>query len=160
MGISTRVFGPPPLTVHLDPFELRLSNVDPNDDDPHPPFAALAMPALTINGPTLRLPGATNARSVGAVNTWVTIDKEILFGGLNSLSGMNVTEKKVVAPVAQDSANIEGHLMISNMSPFTLSLGNVTCGIYGIPGHRIPDELIGNSTVTELVIRPGRQEVA
>lgn len=191
LGISTQVFGPDYLTVDLDPFELRLSNVDPNDDGPHPPFAALAMPAPTVDGPTdwvvapqtvgvqnaselsvfltraltgygptLRLQGATNTRSVGAVNTWVTIDKEILFGGLNSLSGMNVTGTKAVAPFAQDSANIEGHLTISNMSPFTLSLGNVTCGIYGIPGHRIPDELIGNSTVTDLVIRPGRQEVA
>lgn len=190
MGVATQVLGPASLTVRLDPFELRLSNVDRNDDDPHSPFAALAMPALTVNGPTdwvvapqtvgvqnaselsvflthaltgygatLRLQGATNAR-VGAVNTWVTIDREILFGGLNSLSGTNVTETKAVAPFVQDSANIEGHLMISNMSPFTLSLGNVTCGIYGIPGHRIPDELIGNSTVKDLVIRPGRQEVA
>ena len=73
--------------------------------------------------------------------------------GLNSLTGFNVTSFNIsLLPSPSDGSNMHGTVLIPNPSPMTLSMGNVTFDNYiASPNHT----LIGNSTLTNLVLKPG-----
>lgn len=109
------------------------------------------------SGGSLRVHGSTTAR-LGLLSTSVKIDKVVHFSGMNHLDGTNVTHTEAVTPFAEDGTNIHGTLLVANTSPFTLSLGNVTCTVVGMmPG--LLEGYMGNTTVNDLVIRPGNETV-
>lgn len=109
----------------------------------------------TEGGGSLRVRGSTTAR-LAALSTVVQIDKVVRFGGMNQLDGTHVTNTEAVIPFAEDGTNMQGSLMVVNTSPFTMSLGNVTCTVVGMmPG--LLEGYMGDTTVSDLVIQPGNQ---
>lgn len=129
-------------------------------------FLARAFAGNPVDGAALRVRGSTTAR-VGIVKTVVTVDKTLRFAGLDNLIGTNVTNTEALPPSppalssssSDDKSNIQGTLMIPNTSPFTLSLGTTICTLHGRMGPGLLDGYIGNTTVHDLVIRPGNQTV-
>ena len=73
--------------------------------------------------------------------------------GLNSFKGFNITTFKVQNPALPDGTNALGTVLIPNPSVLTITFGNVTFDNY------VDGKLIGNSTLQNLVVKPGNNTV-
>lgn len=122
-------------------------------------FMTRAFNGVGEKGGSLRVKGTTTAY-LGKIKTKVTFkNKAVFFQGMNKLEGTAVTSTEAVIPFADDGSNVKGALNLVNSSPFTLSLGNMTCSVFGMMGPGLLDGYMGSTIVDDLVIRPGNQSL-
>jgi len=80
----------------------------------------------------------------------VIFSKVISMKGLNSFKGLTVDVQNLTATHFEDGSNMKGTINLPNPSVMTLTIGDVVQDIF------LPDgTLIGNSTITGVVLRPG-----
>src|SRR4051812_7781578 len=74
--------------------------------------------------------------------------------GLNGFKGLSVNVTSLSATHFDDGSNMKGTINLPNPSVMTLTIGDVVQDIF------LPDgTLIGNSTITGVVLRPGNDNV-
>jgi hypothetical protein len=79
-----------------------------------------------------------------------------LLTGLNHLSGLNISDIKILSgrnEILADGSNMLGTVHIPNPSVMTLDLGNVTMNL-GVAGKSI-----GYSLLPDLILKPGQNSV-
>lgn len=69
--------------------------------------------------------------------------------GLNGLAGFNVTDFEILTTPQSDGSNANGTVSIPNPTVATYAMGNLTMDMF------VGDVLIGNSTLRDVVLRPG-----
>jgi hypothetical protein len=75
-----------------------------------------------------------------------------VFAGLNKLSGLNITDVKILSgtnEILSDGSNLVGNVTIPNPSVMTLDLGNVTMNL------AVDGKAIGYSLIPNLLLKPG-----
>ncbi|KAJ4343298.1 hypothetical protein N0V87_000520 [Didymella glomerata] len=119
-------------------------------------FTAYAKAVLASEELTIGLNGKTTIHISGLPATKVTYDKKITMKGLNHLSGLNITDIKILSgakEILSDGSNMVATVHIPNPSVLTLDLGNVTMNL-GVAGKPI-----GYALLPDLVLRPGNNTV-
>lgn len=69
--------------------------------------------------------------------------------GLNKLNGFSIPDFNISLKPEADGSNFFGHARIPNPSIMTIEMGDVFSDLY------VDDQLIGNTTIPDLTIRPG-----
>jgi hypothetical protein len=75
-----------------------------------------------------------------------------LFIGLNRLSGLNITDVKILSGTSEilsDGSNLIANVSIPNPSVMTLDLGNVTMNL------NVDGKAIGYSLIPDMLLKPG-----
>lgn len=106
---------------------------------------------------TVFLSGKTKVHQSGLSAISVDYDKRITMKGLNKLSGLNITDLKILSgerEVLSDGSNLIGRAIIPNPSVLTIDLGNVTMNL------SVDGESIGTALLPDLVLRPGTNNVS
>lgn len=96
--------------------------------------------------------GKTKVHQKGLSAISVDYNKKITMKGLNKLSGLNITNIKILfgsKNVSPDGSNMVGNVIIPNPSVMTLELGNVTMNL------SVDGEAIGTSLLPDMVLKPG-----
>ncbi|KAG6023598.1 hypothetical protein E4U41_001976 [Claviceps citrina] len=77
--------------------------------------------------------------------------KVVEFKGLNKLKGTTLSDMRIKVGIAQNGVpNFNATATITNPSYYTIDLGNTTFNNYAA------DKLVGNVTIQNLVLKPGR----
>lgn len=119
-------------------------------------FSAYTKAVLASEELTIDLDGNTKIHISGLPVTKVNYNKKITMKGLNHLSGLNITDLKILSgekEILSDGSNMLGTVHIPNPSVMTLDLGNVTMNL-GVAGTAIGYALLPN-----LVLKPGENTV-
>lgn len=101
--------------------------------------------------------GKTKVRQPGLQPIPVNYNKKIPMKGLNKLSGLDITDLKILSgqgSVLEDGSNLIGNVHIPNPSFFTLDLGNITMNL------AIDGTAIGTSLLPNMVLKPGNNTFA
>ncbi|KAL1603908.1 hypothetical protein SLS60_005500 [Paraconiothyrium brasiliense] len=101
---------------------------------------------------TLVMNGKTKVHQKGLSAISVDYNKNIEMKGLNKLSGLQITNIKILFGTKNknpDGSNMIGNVIIPNPSVMTLDLGNVTMNL------AIDGQSIGTSLLPNLVLKPG-----
>ncbi|KAF3001437.1 hypothetical protein E8E13_007949 [Curvularia kusanoi] len=119
-------------------------------------FTAYTKAVLGSEELTIDLNGKTKLHISGLPVTDVNYNKKITMKGLNHLSGLNITDLKIVTSqkeMPSDGSNMLATVHIPNPSVMTLDLGNVTMnlGVAGTP--------IGYALLPDLVLKPGQNSI-
>jgi hypothetical protein len=104
----------------------------------------------------MHLDGKTTIHIKGLPSTDVDYNKVIKTKGLNHLSGLDITDIKILFTadeVLPDGSNMLGNVFIPNPSVMTLDLGNVTMNL------AIDGKPVGTALLPDLVLRPGDNNV-
>ncbi|KAF3046511.1 hypothetical protein E8E12_010400 [Didymella heteroderae] len=119
-------------------------------------FTAYTKAVLASEELTMDLNGKTTIHISGLPSTKVNYNKKITMKGLNHLSGLNITDIKILSgakEILSDGSNMLATVHIPNPSVLTLDLGNVTMNL-GVAGKPI-----GYALLPDLVLRPGQNTV-
>lgn len=119
-------------------------------------FKRYTMTALGSEEFEVHLDGETKVRLKGLKAMDVDYNKVIKMKGLNHLSGLKISDLKVLSGkgvVLEDGSNLIGNVYIPNPSVMTLTLGNVTLNL------KVDGESIGTALMPNLVVRPGDNNV-
>ncbi|KAJ4990251.1 hypothetical protein SVAN01_04342 [Stagonosporopsis vannaccii] len=119
-------------------------------------FSAYTKAVLASEEITIDLNGRTTIHIPNLPSTDVDYNKKITMKGLNHLSGLNISDIKILSgarEILSDGSNMIGTVHIPNPSVMTLDLGNVTMNL-GVAGTAI-----GYSLLPNLVLRPGENNV-
>lgn len=81
------------------------------------------------------------------------IDQPVAFEGLRRLAGLRVEALEPIVPAEADGTSLRGSLWVSNHSPLTVGMGNVTYDVLA-GGVRV-----GETTVENLRMVPGNQTI-
>lgn len=118
-------------------------------------FEDYNMQVLGSKNYKVQVKGKTKLHEMRFPTTTVDYNKKATMKGLNKLQGFNVTQFSIKLIPDSDGTNMEGTVYIPNPSAMTISMGNVTFNNF-IHGTQT---LIGNSTLTDLVLKPGNNTV-
>lgn len=102
---------------------------------------------------TVVMSGKTKVHQKGLSAISVDYSKTIEMKGLNKLSGLQITNIKILFGTKNklsDGSNMIGNVIIPNPSVMTLELGNVTMNL------SIDSESIGTALLPDLVLKPGQ----
>lgn len=126
-------------------------------------FADFSEHLLSANSNiTIYLRGQGRCRLGALPIVTVKYNQAIPVTGFNDLAGAKITNLEFVNQTgtdASDGANVLGKASITNPSTMTLTLGNVSQTIYGpSTANGTTGVFLGNSTLPNLVIRPGTAE--
>ncbi|KAJ4296286.1 hypothetical protein N0V90_006331 [Kalmusia sp. IMI 367209] len=105
---------------------------------------------------TLLMSGKTKVHQKGLKAISVDYNKKIEMKGLNKLSGLNITNIKILFGTKNelpDGSNMIGNVIIPNPSVMTLDLGNVTMNL------AIDGKAIGTSLLPNLLLKPGQNNI-
>ncbi|KAJ8112259.1 hypothetical protein OPT61_g5324 [Boeremia exigua] len=119
-------------------------------------FNAYTKTVLGSEELTINLDGKTTIHISGLPSTKVNYNKKITMKGLNHLSGLNITDLKILSgakEILSDGSNMLGTVHIPNPSVMTLDLGNVTMNL------AVAGTSIGYSLLPNLVLKPGENAV-
>ncbi|UPX11510.1 uncharacterized protein EKO05_0002115 [Ascochyta rabiei] len=119
-------------------------------------FAAYTKAVLSSEELTIDLNGDTTIHTPNLPATDVHYNKKITMKGLNHLSGLNISDIKILSgksEILSDGSNMLGTVHIPNPSVMTLDLGNVTMNL-GVSGKGI-----GYALLPDLVLKPGANNV-
>lgn len=119
-------------------------------------FTAYTKTVLGSEELTINLDGRTTIHISGLPSTDVNYNKKITMKGLNHLSGLNISDIKILSgakEILSDGSNMLGTVHIPNPSVMTLDLGNVTMNL------AVAGKPIGYSLLPDLVLRPGENNV-
>lgn len=103
----------------------------------------------------VHLDGKPNIHLSGLPTMGVNYNKVVTMKGLNKLSGLNITDVKILSgttganQVLSDGSNLVGNVTIPNPSVMTIDLGNVTMNL------AVDGKAIGYSLIPNLVLKPG-----
>ncbi|RMZ66666.1 pre-mrna processing factor 4 [Pyrenophora seminiperda CCB06] len=103
----------------------------------------------------VRLNGKTNIHLSGLPTMDVNYNKVITMKGLNKLSGLNITDVRILSGANQilpDGSNLVGNVTIPNPSVMTLDLGNVIMNL-GVDGKSI-----GYTLIKDVLLKPGNNQ--
>jgi hypothetical protein len=119
-------------------------------------FTAYTKAVIASEELTIDLNGDTTIHISGLPATDVHYNKKITMKGLNHLSGLNISDIKILSgksEILADGSNMIGTVHIPNPSVMTLDLGNVTMNL-GVAGKSI-----GYALLPDLILRPGQNDV-
>ncbi|OGM48180.1 hypothetical protein ABOM_002085 [Aspergillus bombycis] len=177
LTINSTLHLPVDIPVRIDPLTLNLASVHGSSNSP---FAQVYIPGITVGGTavlgvqnqTTQLNNQqwleyvrsmifeeTVAMSVAArVNAYlgklkssVVFNKEIIQKGLNSFSGFSIRDPQLLLPAADNGTNFIATVSLPNPSVMTLEIGTVVLDL------KISEDIIGNATLKDLIIKPGNQ---
>ncbi|RAR15611.1 pre-mrna processing factor 4 -like protein [Stemphylium lycopersici] len=99
----------------------------------------------------VHLDGKPNIHLSGLPTMDVNYNKVVTMKGLNKLSGLNITDVKILSgdSILDDNSNLIANVSIPNPSVMTLDLGNVTMNL-AVDGTEI-----GYSLIPNLLLKPG-----
>ncbi|KAJ5542745.1 hypothetical protein N7461_008748 [Penicillium sp. DV-2018c] len=86
---------------------------------------------------------------LGALNTPLTLDKDIKLNGLDKLRGFSIESARLLLPKEADGTNLRGKAVLPNHSVFTFALGNVTLNL------KSQDMILGQASIDNVVLKPG-----
>lgn len=119
-------------------------------------FTAYTKAVLGSEELTIDLDGKTTIHISGLPATDVDYRKKITMKGLNHLSGLNISDIKILSgkdEILSDGSNMLGTVHIPNPSVMTLDLGNVTMNL------AVASTPIGYALLPNLVLKPGANNV-
>jgi len=108
--------------------------------------------ALLRNTTKLSVKGNTTAY-LGILKNHINLDKTVEIPALRELKGASIGDATILAPPAEDGANLVGTLILPNWSELTLGLGNNTLNIWA------GDVLIGNADLLDVHLPPGNSSL-
>ncbi|KAJ4382852.1 hypothetical protein N0V86_002077 [Didymella sp. IMI 355093] len=119
-------------------------------------FTAYTKAVLASEELTIDLSGKTTIHISGLPATKVDYNKKITMKGLNHLSGLTISDIKILSgakEILSDGSNMLGTVHIPNPSVMTLDLGNVTMNL------GVASQPIGYALLPNLVLKPGDNNV-
>ncbi|KAL1609208.1 hypothetical protein SLS59_001572 [Nothophoma quercina] len=120
-------------------------------------FTAYTKAVLSSEELTIDLNGDTTIHIPNLPATDVHYNKKITMKGLNHLSGLNISDIKILSSskeILSDGSNMLGTVHIPNPSVMTLDLGNVTMNL------AVAGKAVGYSLLPDLVLKPGANNVS
>ncbi|KAL4964934.1 DUF3712 domain-containing protein [Aspergillus stella-maris] len=170
----------PGITVKLDTFELDLFN---RDSDPEITYLTVPVPDQSVKGKTnisvtsadtpvldqdefvktlskavyskrftMSAIGKTTGH-LGALETPITLDKDVELDGLDQLNGFSIDEAALVLPAMADGSNLRGRATLPNHSVVTFAMGNVTLNL------KSGDIILGTALLPNVTLLPGNNSV-
>ncbi|CAO2657009.1 Nn.00g058120.m01.CDS01 [Neocucurbitaria sp. VM-36] len=115
-------------------------------------FIAYTKAVLASETFDVHLDGKPTIHLSGLPSMDVNFNKVVTMKGLNKLSGLNITDVKILSgknEILSDGSNLVGNVTIPNPSVMTLDLGNVTMNL------NVDGKAIGTSLLPNLVLKPG-----
>lgn len=123
-------------------------------------FTAYNVAVLNDESVQVDVNGSTRLHEMKFPDTTVAYNTTTTMNGLNKFPGFNITSFSVKLPADPvDGANMIGEVYIPNPSVLTLHMGNVTFANYLPATPFSPAVPIGNTTIADLVLRPGNNTV-
>ncbi|KAG5982569.1 hypothetical protein E4U55_001716 [Claviceps digitariae] len=165
-----------PIPARLSEFTLSLYN---KESAPLTPFANLTIPGQKINGNTkVIVPwqvvtieneselvrwfdqvfdsekvdlavGGNPTINLGELKTDASIAKTVSLPGLRRLSGIGITDLKIMFPSDKNGNNLKGTLNIPNSGVLMLNFGNITFDLFSGTVN------MGKITVYDVILNPG-----
>jgi hypothetical protein len=115
-------------------------------------FSTYTKTVLASESFEVHMDGNTNLHISGLPAANVNYNKVITMKGLNKLSGLNITDIKILSgkdQILPDGSNLIGNVHVPNPSVMTLDLGNVTMDL------SVDGKAIGSSLIPNLLLKPG-----